>query len=214
MKAERYRVFFSAWDGLAAASLAALAVFYTQLLSRLPDPVPTHFNAAGMADGWTPQAELHWIIFGVPIIAWALLLVIGIIASSIPSDPQKARIAAMHPLRGLTVLGTSILMGSCLVIPFFGLGALYAGVAALFVSLALAVLFTARETKKFLAHLPDASHYRWGIFYVNPDDPRLWVEKHCGVGMTLNYARPAARWISLLFILILFSVFVFAFVLK
>ncbi|MCE5264616.1 MAG: DUF1648 domain-containing protein [Deltaproteobacteria bacterium] len=214
MNVERRPVFFSAWDWLAAVGLASLAVFYTQVLARLPDPVPTHFNAIGVADGWTPKAELHWIIFGVPVIAWSLLFVIGVIASMIPSDPRKARIAAMHPLRDLTVMGASILMGSCLAIPFFGLWVLYAGIAAVFVALALAVLFTAFETKKFLARLPDAANYRRGIFYVNPADPRLWVEKQCGVGMTLNYARPAAKWISLLFIVIVLIVLVFAFRLK
>lgn len=214
MNVERHPVFLSAWDWLAAAGLASLAAFYAWVLPRLPDPVPTHFNAAGMTDGWTPKAGLHWFIFGVPVVAWALLFAIGVVTSMIPSNREKARIAAMHPLRGLTVMGASILMASCLAIPFFGLRILYAGVAAVFVCLALAVLFTAIETKKFLARLPDAANYRGGIFYVNPADPRLWVEKQCGVGMTLNYARPAAKWISLLFVVIVLSVLAFAFGLK
>jgi len=211
---ERYPVFFSAWDLLSAASLAALAAFYIQVLPRLPDPVPTHFNANGIANDWTPKAELHWIIFGVPIIVWFLLFVTGIITSMIPSDPEKAKIAAMHPLRGLLVLGISILMGTCLVIPLFGLQIIHEGVAAVLVCLFLAVIFTALETKELLAHLPDASNYRWGGFYVNQDDPRLWVEKRCGVGMTLNYARPAAKWISLLFVLIVLIMLMTVFILK
>jgi uncharacterized membrane protein len=214
VSAKRYSVFFSAWDFLAAASLAALTAFYTNVLSWLPDPVPTHFNAIGIANCWTPKAELHWIIFGVPIAAWFLLFVIGIITSMIPSDPVKAKIAAMHPLRGLLVLGISILMGACLVIPLFGLKVMYEGIAAVFVCLTLAVIFTALETKKLLAHLPDSSNYRWGIFYVNPNDSRLWVEKRCGVGMTLNYARPTAKWISLFFLLIVLIVLMIVFVLK
>jgi len=132
----------------------------------------------------------------------------------IPSDPAKAKIAAMHPLRGLLVLGISVLMGTCLVIPLFGLGVMYAGIAAVFVCLSLAVIFTTLETKKLLAHLPDSSHYRWGVFYVNPDDSRLWIEKRCGVGMTLNYARPAAMWISLLFILMVLIVLTIVFLLQ
>jgi uncharacterized membrane protein len=214
VSAKRYTVFFSAWDFLALASLSALAAFYTQALSWLPDPVPTHFNAIGIANCWTPKASLHWIILGVPMIAWFLLFVTGIITSMIPSDPAKAKIAAMHPLRGFLVLGISVLMGTCLVIPLFGLAVMYTGIAAVLVCLALAVIFTALETTKLLAHLPESSHYRWGVFYVNPNDSRLWVEKRCGVGMTLNYARPAAKWISLLFILIVLFVLTIVFILK
>ena len=214
MSAKRYPVFFSMWDLLSVASLVALAAFFTQVLPRLPDPVPTHFTATGIANGWTPKAELHWIIFGVPIIVWFLLFVTGIITSMIPSNPAKAKIAAMHPLRGLLVLGISILMGTCLVIPLFGLKVMYEGIAAIFVCLVLSIIFTAIETRKLLTHLPDAFNYRWGVFYVNPDDSRLWVEKRCGVGMTLNYANPAAKWISLLFILIVLIVLTVVFLLK
>lgn len=197
---------FSKWDLISVVSLAGLAVFYNQVLPLLPDPVPTHFNAAGIADGWTPRAGLYKIIFGVPLSAWFLLFVVGSVASMIPSNPEKAGIAAMHPFRALLVLGMSFLMGTCAVIPLSGLKVLYGGIAVMFVCLGLAVMISALETKKLLAHLPDASHYRWGVFYVNQDDPRLWVEKRCGVGMTLNYARPAAKWITVIFLLIVFLV--------
>ena len=35
----------------------------------------------------------------------------------------------------------------------------------------------------------DPRHYRWGLFYVNPDDPRIWVPKQLGLGWTLNFAH-------------------------
>lgn len=214
MSTDRRPFFFSTWDLLSAAGLAALAAFYTQVLPMLPDPLPSHFNVYGVADGWTPKTQLRWIIFGVPIVTWLLLFVIGIISSMIPSDTAKAKIAAMHPMRGLLVLGMSILMGTCLVIPLFGLKVLHGGIIVMFVCLALAIILTLLETNKLLAHQPDAVNYRWGVFYVNPDDRRLWVEKRCGVGMTLNYARPAAWWISSLFILIVLVVFTVVFLLS
>ncbi len=214
MNADQHPFFFSTWDLLAAAGLAVLAAFYTQVFPLLPDPLPSHFNVHGIADGWTPKTQLRWIIFGVPIAAWLLLFVVGIISSMIPSDTAKAKIAAMHPMRGLLVLGMSILMGICLVIPLLGLTVLYGGVVVMFVCLALTIIFTVLETNKLLAHEPDAVNYRYGVFYVNPDDTRLWVEKRIGVGMTLNYARPAAWWISSLFILIVLIAFTVIFLLS
>lgn len=40
---------------------------------------------------------------------------------------------------------------------------------------------------------PDSA-WKLGLFYFNPDDPALWLEKRFGVGYTLNFGRPAA-WI-------------------
>lgn len=42
----------------------------------------------------------------------------------------------------------------------------------------------------------DPRHWRAGIFYYNPDDPNLWVERRWGVGLTLNYAKPIAWGIT------------------
>jgi uncharacterized membrane protein len=38
--------------------------------------------------------------------------------------------------------------------------------------------------------------WKAGMFYVNPDDPALLVEKRFGIGYTLNFGRPAA-WLLL-----------------
>lgn len=47
--------------------------------------------------------------------------------------------------------------------------------------------------------------WRAGMFYVNPDDPAVLVEKRFGIGYTLNFARPVA-WILMAFILALVTV--------
>ncbi|MCZ0944897.1 MAG: DUF5808 domain-containing protein [Gammaproteobacteria bacterium] len=41
-----------------------------------------------------------------------------------------------------------------------------------------------------------SGHWKWSVFYHNPEDPKLWVEKLYGWGWTLNTARPAA-WLIL-----------------
>ncbi|MFM2206495.1 MAG: hypothetical protein RL213_470 [Bacteroidota bacterium] len=41
----------------------------------------------------------------------------------------------------------------------------------------------------------DSSRWRWGIFYSNPEDPRIWVPKKTPVmGYTLNFAHRGAWW--------------------
>ncbi|HEY3990090.1 MAG TPA: DUF5808 domain-containing protein [Acidobacteriaceae bacterium] len=34
-----------------------------------------------------------------------------------------------------------------------------------------------------------------GIFYYNPQDPSLWVEKRSGLGWTLNFAHRGSWWV-------------------
>ena len=43
--------------------------------------------------------------------------------------------------------------------------------------------------------------WRGGLFYANPEDPRLVVPKRWGVGWTFNYARPAAWVVTALLLL-------------
>jgi len=72
------------------------------------------------------------------------------------------------------------------------------GVGTLILALVVGLVVLSLQTKEQLARAPDARHYRWGVIYVNPEDPRLWVPKRIGVGWTLNFAKPAAAWVMLL----------------
>lgn len=42
----------------------------------------------------------------------------------------------------------------------------------------------------------NGNHWKWGVFYHNPDDPKIWVEKLYGWGYTLNMAR-SMSWVIL-----------------
>ncbi len=53
----------------------------------------------------------------------------------------------------------------------------------------------------------DDKYWKWGVYYVNRDDPALFVEKRFGVGFTINFGRPAAIFmmIGLLVLIAVFS---------
>ncbi|WP_158824757.1 DUF5808 domain-containing protein [Mucilaginibacter lacusdianchii] len=45
----------------------------------------------------------------------------------------------------------------------------------------------------------DIKYWKWGMFYYNPDDGAVWVEKRNNMGWTLNFAHKAAYlWLLLL----------------
>lgn len=48
----------------------------------------------------------------------------------------------------------------------------------------------------------DDEFWKLGVFYFNPNDPSIWVEKRFGSGWTTNFARPTA-WIFLIVIIII-----------
>jgi uncharacterized membrane protein len=48
----------------------------------------------------------------------------------------------------------------------------------------------------------DDRYWYAGFFYNNPDDPALFVPKRFGLGWTLNFGHPQARWIILGMLLI------------
>ena len=54
---------------------------------------------------------------------------------------------------------------------------------------------------------PDKNPVYWkaGLFYYNPDDPRLFVGKRLGIGWTLNFARPVAWGLMALILAILLA---------
>jgi len=192
---------FLAWDLLVLAGLLGLFALWRSLSPGLPDPVPSHFDALGRVNGWTPRAQLPWMLFGLPLLLWGLLFAVGAGMSQGMADPAKARAAALGPLRGCVGLGLWVLMGTFLAVHAEGLGILKYG-AGLFVLLVLGgIAGTIVQTTRLMAGAPDGEHYRWGTFYVNPEDPRLWVPKRIGIGSTLNYARPAAFWITALLVL-------------
>jgi uncharacterized membrane protein len=37
--------------------------------------------------------------------------------------------------------------------------------------------------------------WKWGLFYYNPADPAVWVEKRFGIGWTFNFGHPRAWFI-------------------
>lgn len=50
----------------------------------------------------------------------------------------------------------------------------------------------------------DPDNYKWGFFYYNPNDHRVFVPRRKGIGLSLNWANPYAYLI--IFGIVLFAV--------
>jgi uncharacterized membrane protein len=54
--------------------------------------------------------------------------------------------------------------------------------------------------------LADDRHWKWGVFYINRDDPAVLVEKRFGVGYTVNFGNPMGLGLMLLVVALLGAV--------
>lgn len=64
--------------------LVAYSYFVIQTsLSKLPARIPTHFNAAGVADGWG-SPDILWVMFGAQALTCAVFLIIPYIGQRFP----------------------------------------------------------------------------------------------------------------------------------
>lgn len=190
----------SRWDLLPLLSALALAAALPWFLKGLPDPLPTHFDSRGQANGWTSHAAFPWIGFGLPAFVWLVLLLTGRATVGTSQDPDGRKSAATVPLRGLLTTGVLALMGATPLIPRFGLrvmGWMMGLLAGLF---ALGLTLMVRRLRSEGLTGP-SDHYRWGLFYVNQTDPRIWVPKSVGVGWTLNFSH-AMSWLLLVLMLL------------
>jgi uncharacterized membrane protein len=50
----------------------------------------------------------------------------------------------------------------------------------------------------------NSNNYKWGIFYYNRTDPRIFVPKRFGFGYTLNFGKPCVTPGFILILLIIF----------
>lgn len=194
-------------------SFIALVIAYP----GLPDPFPMHYDAAGNVDRYT--ARTWGAVLLVPSIALATAVTLLIVCLAVArrqdpllpdADPDAARTSALgraHLVQ--TVLAWTSVMTS-IVLDFAGAAmpilnlpvstnaVLLWGLSLSTLPFLIWVLWRAAALHRPTTHPavsgPDSpdDDVRWkgGLFYVNPDDPRLFVPKRTGIGLTTNFGRP------------------------
>ena len=67
--------------------------------------------------------------------------------------------------------------------------ALTGAALALGASLAMVVALARKQNNTTSPTTSSDEHYKWGMFYYNPEDPAVMVDKRFGVGVDFNYAH-------------------------
>jgi uncharacterized membrane protein len=195
--------------------LLSSALFLLLSWESIPDRWVVHWGIGGEPDGWATKT-VAWVF--APIGSGLLIcLMMEAIASSrltsasnenVKISPQAAaRLTALtRDLIRVIELTTAIAMGAfAIILPLaapvspFPIVVLVAGLVFLGVIIGMYRMFRGAREMKRSGMLEGLEGWN-GIYYSNPEDPRIWVEKFTGYGYTLNFAHWQS-WLVLALIL-------------
>lgn len=197
--------------------LATLALTLA-LYPAMPDPVPTHFDAAGVPDTLTPKG---WQIVAMPVAVQAFLALCfaathwTMLRSRRPLAPESPAASALAygtfaRAQSVALLVTGLVVTASIALmplAFAGVVTPAQSVVALVVvcvgaivpNVAVSLVYGqngSRLMRRMAAAdelaADDDEHWLLGVFYVNRDDPTLVLPRRFGVGWAMNWGNPRA----------------------
>ncbi|TDM12110.1 DUF1648 domain-containing protein [Macrococcus lamae] len=210
-------------------ALLTLSVFYVALnYAAIPDRIAVHWNINNEPDRWENKSFLT--VFYPALVGYGIMFLMAATNSGINHFPMMLNPAAKEASQNyenstrknnsylmfiLTVV-MALMFGFILVQPLiFPPGYMPPYVMPLIIGgmiipIIVSIIYQLRADKKYreAAALTDRapyhndSNYKWGMFYYNKEDPNVWVPKVSQWGMTMNFARPEAVMISILFLIL------------
>lgn len=218
---------FSLYPVVIMATLAIGFVFYSQM----PERVPIHYNLSGEATQWATKS--YRLLLAAPLLQTIMMFlmvfiywIIGKAKQQVdPANPEgsveqnrifRYRWSAFTVFAGLMTIGLFGIMQlsftglikniwlTTLVTLGLSLGITVGAIVLSFTTGQGGSRVSIGKSKSGTAiNRNDDQYWKLGIFYYNPDDPALFVEKRFGIGWTNNFAR-SVSWVILLgFILVL-----------
>jgi len=205
------------WLLLFPAMIIITVVLGFVLYDKIPNTVPIHYGAAGQVDGYAHK--FYGLIFFAPLMQLLMAALFTFIFYMVRSrrrriDPaheeeSRRRINIFRKSMGIfsIVGGLAMLLSfACIQLGIIGIinetTSLIVTLAATAVICIIAIVICvgvgqggsrvkSRRTPSGRLNIKDDdSFWKLGMFYFNPDDPAVFVEKRFGVGYTVNFGRP------------------------
>jgi uncharacterized membrane protein len=201
--------------------LGATAGYVALHWQEIPARFPVHWDLAGHANRWINRSVpgvFGSLLTGVVLCAMMLMLSFGILHWSrrvqVTGEPgrseQRFRGANLAILLGAEYLIAVTFAGvSLLPLLTAGPGAFPAVLMLVELAMLIGILIvltrmgqggtrsaTAEQQGAPVGDRTSDAYWKWGIFYFNPDDPAVFVEKRFGIGYTLNFGSRRS-WVVL-----------------
>ena len=203
--------------------LAATGFWLRSNWDQIPERFPVHWGFDGRPNGWATRSVAG--VYGPLVMGFAVCAGLFLLNYGIAAMTRRIRLSAgpgemEHRFRHLMLcILVALEYFIALLFSWIGLFALRAGksmpspallltVSVGFFVLILFILVRIGQGGSRLAAagggepvpIGDGTldrHWKAGLFYVNRDDPAVFVEKRFGIGYTMNFARPLS-WIILI----------------
>jgi uncharacterized membrane protein len=192
-----------AWSAVIPLVLLAAAAFYLYLhWSDIPQRFAVHWGMDGQPNRWANRSMkgvFGPLLFGAEMTIWMLLLGVAGWFGSRRARHRTVLLAAMIGVSWFqAAIFASVAVMPLLHVPVFWMVAVPAivvipGVAILIVKL--------KDSGNEAAEPTPTECWKAGMFYYNPNDPALFVEKRFGLGYTFNFANHWC-WVLLLGVLV------------
>jgi uncharacterized membrane protein len=209
------------------AILGAAAIYLRAHWDQIPEIFPVHWGIDGQPNGWSSRTPMG--VYGPLIIGGAIVAGLSLITYGVLFEARVVRVPGAAPSHGrdfphqvgyflsgmeyfLVIVLSFVAMMPLLGPPNIGL------VLGSSIALIIIVFLAAHHLNQVRAYEIEPSkfqtesgvfgdgtldeHWKWGMFYYNPDDPALLVEKRFGIGYTMNFARGLA-WVIMVLVLLL-----------
>ncbi len=197
--------------------LAAGAVALARRWADIPNRVPIHWGLNGQPDAWAERSAAS--VFSLLCFGAVLCLVLWMTNLTIIKSVRRVSASAAeeerHRSTSLAITTSSYTLAIVFValsfLPLLGQGealpmAIWFIVLAFPILCLALVIFLHQRKLRALEALPEAAqhlgdgtedrHWKAGLFYYNPEDPAVVIEKRFGIGYTLNFAKGKA-WMFL-----------------
>lgn len=185
----------------------------------IPGRFPIHWDLYGRPNGWAIKS---WhSVFGSVLMGTLTCLFLSLLFNSFMRGARHIHSSGLEAEKESRFLRTMMLMvlgleyfmaamfGFSAILPprlmaIFVFGGLFMGVAIAVVAFRCGQGGwrlpgpTPASTPSRLAPVGDRTPdecWKWGLFYYNPADPALWIEKRFGIGWTFNFGNPRAWFI-------------------
>ncbi len=167
----------------------------------LPDPYPTHFAPGGAADAFGAKSIGNVFL---PVVV-GLLSAAAIFAVAVVATGKAPRVIRPLAALGCAVGGGISLMSLAQYLAVDAVAPAWAfwGFLAVTVAATAWVVLAAVRTEQEAGPRSEEEgrHWKWGLVYVNPQDPDVFVPKRVGAGVTVNFGRPMG-WVVMTLILL------------
>lgn len=177
--------------------LGTAALYLRLRWNDLPERWPSHWNAAGEVNGWTSREPASAF---APFLMGAVMITVLWLAGSMQTRVQTRGLTAERMQRlsrailrweSLSLSGVFAFLGLALPFGWGGTRVILPVVLALVLA---PVLWLLPAMKKMGADARasggDVPRGYKGLYYSDPEDPRLWVPKLVGAGWTVNFGHP------------------------